>query len=352
MRIAVVSPYALDVPGGVQQQVIGLVEQLRRLGEDAYSVAPGAGEATHRVDVGRWVGVRVNRSQAPLALSPGVIRRVRAAVSMADVVHVHEPFVPLVGWAALRTGKPTVVTFHADPSEMVKTAYRWASGMLRRALRSCLATTVSGTALGAVEPLGVSPEVIPNALDVASFRLGVERNPRQVAFVGRPDPRKGRDLLLAAWPAVRTRVPDASLVILGGGDTPPVAGVSYLGRVTEEEKRLALASSGVFCAPNRGGESFGIAVAEGMAAGCAVVASDLTAFADVLDGSGLMFRKDDRGSLAAGLVRVLSDGDLRHRLAVDASARVRAFDWERVTDRYTNLYERAISRMDRGPGDE
>ena len=265
MRIAVVSPYALEVPGGVQQQVIGLVEQFRRIGEDAYAVAPAAGEGPNRIDVGSWTGVRVNRSRAPLAISPRVAARVREAVSTAEVVHIHEPFVPIVGWAALRSGKPTVVTFHADPSKTVRTAYRLARGLLRRVLHGSLATTVSRTAMGAIEPLGIRPEEIPNAIDVRSFRVPARRNPRQVAFVGRPDPRKGRDLLLAAWPDVRTAVPGASLAIIGGGNTPPVEGVRYLGRVTEEDKRVTLATSAVFCAPNRGGESFGITVAEGMA---------------------------------------------------------------------------------------
>ena len=119
-----------------------------------------------------------------------------------------------------------------------------------------------------------------------------------------------------------------------------MAGVRYLGRVTEEEKRLALATSAVFCAPNRGGESFGITVAEGMAAGCTVVASDLDAFSDVLAGSGLLFRNGDRTGLAAALVQALNDTDLRRRLAENASARVRTFDWEKVTGRYASLYRR------------
>ena len=343
MRIAVVSPYALDVPGGVQQQVTGLVDHLRRGGDEAFAVAPAAGEGPDRIDVGSWVGIRVNRSRAPVALSPPVVRRVGMAVSTADVVHVHEPFVPLVGWAALTARRPTVVTFHADPSRTVRAAYRFSNRLLGRALRSAVATTVSRTAGRAIDPLRLRPEEIPNAIDVASFRVSVDRNARQVAFVGRPDPRKGRDLLLAAWPEVRSRVGDARLVIIGGGDEPAVDGVRYLGRVTEDEKRTVLATSAVFCAPNRGGESFGITVAEGMAAGCAVVASDLEAFSDVLAGSGLTFPNGDRSALAAALVQVLSDAGLRRRLAARGSARVLDFDWSMVTDRYRALYRRALT---------
>ena len=344
MRIAVVSPYALDVPGGVQQQVTGVVHHLRRGGDDAFAVAPAAGDGSDRIDVGRWVGVRFNRSRAPVALSPAVVRRVIEATSTADVVHVHEPFVPLVGWAALAARKPTVVTFHADPSRSVRVAYKLSCRVLGRVLRGALATTVSRTAGGAIDPLGLRPEEIPNAIDVASFRVPVDRDVRQVAFVGRPDPRKGRNLLLAAWPEVRSQVGDARLAIVGGGDEPPVAGVRYLGRVSEEEKRTVLAASAVFCAPNRGGESFGITVAEGMAAGCAIVASDLDAFSDVLAGSGLMFANGDRSALAAALVQALSDTGLRRTLVERGSARVLDFDWEKVTDRYRALYRRARSR--------
>lgn len=344
MKIAVVSPYALEVPGGVQQQVLGLVDRLRRMGEDAYAVAPGAGRGTDRVDLGGWIGVRINRSRAPLGLAPTVAKRVVAALAGADVVHVHEPFVPLVGWAALWARKPTVATFHADPSRMVKAGYRLMGVPLGRLLGGALSTAVSDTAMRPVDALGIEPELIPNAIDVDAFRVETERNPRQVAFIGRPDPRKGRDLLLSAWPEVRSAVPGAELVVMGGGDAPRLAGVCYAGRVTERRKREELAASAVFCAPNRGGESFGITVVEGMAAGCAIVASDLDAFADVLGGAGVRFRTGDRDGLARALVRTLTDTELRHEMASAALARVQRFDWENVMGRYMTLYRTAAGR--------
>lgn len=343
MRVAVISPYALDVPGGVQQQVLGLVEQLRRHGHEAFAVGPGAGSIAGSVDAGRSLMFPVNRSRAPIALAPMAARRVRTAVAGADVVHVHEPMVPLVGWAALRTGRPTVVTFHADPSPLFRAAYRWGRGLVRRFLGDVVATGVSRTARHAVEPLGLDVVEIPNAVDVSSFTIEGRRDPRRVAFVGRPDPRKGRDLLLSAWPAVRSEVPEARLVVVGGGESPPIEGVEYLGRVSEAEKRSVLAGSGVFCAPNRGGESFGITVAEGMAAGCALVASDLGAFEDVLGGTGVLFRNGDAAGLAGALKEVLADPGLRERLAKGSSARVEQYDWGRVISRYVELY-RLVAR--------
>ncbi len=347
MKVAVVSPYALDTPGGVQQQVIGLVERLQNHGDQAYVVAPGAGEGPDRINVGRSITVRTNRSRAPLGLTPGVARRVGKALAPADVVHIHEPFAPLVGWTALAARKPKVVTFHADPPPTVKALYRGTRALLRRILRGCITTAVSRTARQGIDMPGVRPMVIPNAIDVGAFGIQTARNHRRVAFVGRPEPRKGRDLLLDSWPEVRSQVPDAELVIVGGGDEPPVEGVRYLGRVDEQAKRDALAGSAVFCAPNRGGESFGITVAEGMAAGCAVVASDLQAFSDVLAGSGLLFPNGDRPALTAALVRALTDSDLRHRLSTASQTRVLTFDWGKVTNLYRNLYCKALDTVGR-----
>lgn len=343
MKIAVVSPYALDVPGGVQQQAMELSARLCDAGNDAYVVAPRASDLPNALDVGGSVAIRANGAIAPIALSPRAYRRVGEAVASADVVHVHEPFMPLVGWAAMRAEAPTVLTFHADPSSVVRVLYRAGTPALRRLLRGAGAVSaVSAVARTVVGPLFDPIELIPNGLDVASYRVAVERIPRQVVFLGRPDPRKGRDLLLAAWPAVRQRMPDATLVVIGGGDTPSIEGVRFAGRVDEGEKRRILASSSVFCAPNRGGESFGITVTEGMAAGCAVVASDLAAFVDVLDGSGVLFKNGDRKALGRALGAVVSDVDLQRERAGASSARVEQFDWDVVVDRYLDLYRSAL----------
>jgi len=338
MRIAVVSPYALDVPGGVQAQVIELVSQLRSRGHDATAVGPQTGSLQHAIDVGRSVGVPSNGAIAPIALSPGSWARARKAIEAAELVHLHEPLMPLVGWAAMRGEAPRVMTFHADPSRTVRKLYRDAAPLLRRATSEAAVTAVSPLAASAVRSFVSDIDIVPNGLDVAGYAIDVERLPQRVAFLGRPDPRKGRDLLLAAWPEVRSHHPGAELVVMGGGDAPDTDGVVFAGRVGELEKRHLLASAAIFCAPNRGGESFGITVAEGMAAGCAVVASDLAAFRHVLDGTGVHFTNGDPSSLAGALVQLLDDRSRRDSLAEASSARVLAFDWSVVVDRYLDFY--------------
>ncbi len=151
-------------------------------------------------------------------------------------------------------------------------------------------------------------------------------------------------MLLEAWPLIRAEIPEAELVVMGRGRPRSVPGVEFLGRVDEEKKRRTLASAAVMVAPNLGGESFGITVAEAMAAGCAVVASDLAAFAAVLDGNGILVPTGDARYLARQVAGLLSDPDRIRSLGRRARESAARFDWPRVLDRYRAAYESAVNR--------
>ena len=338
MKIAVVCPYDLGLAGGVQQLTVELVDRLRDAGHEAWLVGPGERDGAR--SVGPTTRVRANRSVVPVALARGVGKRTHAALAGADVVHIHEPLIPRVSTAALRSPIPKVLTFHADAPSWAAALYR----VLERPLRlgRHVITAVSPVA-AAVLPARWGPvEIIPNALDVATYAVDEQRLPHRVTFLGRDDPRKGLDLLLTAWPHIRAAVDDAELVVMGATrDTPP-AGVRFVGRVTEEEKRRLLASSTVHVAPNTGGESFGIVVAEAMAAGCAVVASELPAFSAVMDGTGVHVPVGDAPALAQAVIGVLGDPAAARRHGEASRARAAAFDWSVVTDRYVAAYRRAV----------
>ncbi len=348
MRVAVVSPYSLDHPGGVQSHARELVARLNRAGDVAWLVAPGteidpAGAIVTRPVGPAWL-VPANGSRAPVALGPAVIRRVRRALEGADLVHVHEPLVPLVSWAALGA-EPTVLTFHADPSPVVRRLYRWAAPLLRSVVsRARSVTAVSEVAASAIRAFAPELHVIPNGIEVDSYRLpDAPRIPGRVVFLGRRDPRKGLEDLESAWPSIRRRLPGATLRVLGadgaGGD-----GVEYLGRVDEATKRRELAAAEVFCAPNRGGESFGITLVEGLAAGCAAVASDIPAFRAVAGPDGACWvQAGNPHALAEGVVAVLADPQLRTELVRTGAARVAAYDWSAIVPRYRRLYRAAVS---------
>lgn len=343
MKVGLVCPYDYTAPGGVQQLVSDVASGLRARGHDTLVVGAGHTEDAPEegvVLVGGTVRIEANDSVAPVALSPASWNRVRDALAGVDVVHVHEPLVPLVGWSALGTGKPTVATFHADPAPWVHRAYRAipVAGPMRRSV----VTAVSPTAAAAIPESWGPVEVIPNAIDVASYDLDAERVPTRVAFLGRDEPRKGLDVLLEAWPAVADSIEDAELKIMGSDRPVALPGVEFLGRVSGDFKKRILASSTAFAAPNLRGESFGIVVAEAMAAGCAVVASDLPAFRDVAGPDATYTTPGDATELAEALIDALENPGSAAALGRRARERAARFDISEIAARYEAAYHLAL----------
>ena len=341
MKIAVVCPYSIDVPGGVQGQAIGLVKGIQSAGHEAWLVAPGVIESPDAKLLGPSINVRANGSVAPIALHPATIGRVRRAVADADVVHVHEPFVaPTSPAAFLGDGPKAVGTFHTDPSAVVRSLYRLAGPGLKRAVAKLkVVSAVSHEARSAVEHLVDGVIVIPNAIDTGAYVVNVKRDPGRVVFLGRDEPRKGLDVLLAAWPLVRSAMPGAELVVLGARRHGLQEGVRYRGMTFGPAKRQELAAATVFCAPNLRGESFGISLVEAMAAGCAPVVSDLPAFRSVAGEIARYVPPGNSERLAEQIIAALLHRDEtrdRGRAAVLAAA---AYDWKQILPQYINLYE-------------
>ena len=342
MKVAIVCPYDLGRFGGVQDQALSLAAWLRDAGHEALVVGPGDGPVG-TVSVGRSVPVPANGSVAPVSLRPRQLKRLAAATEDADVVHIHEPLMPTVSLAATRLpGIPKVGTFHADPSPTLRRLYRSAGPIARRVVdRLDVITAVSPVAASVVE--GLAPVLlVPNGIDVGVYQPSPGRAGR-VAFLGRDDPRKGLDVLLAAWPRVRAAVPAAELFVAAGDRREEVAGVRFV-TVPEGEKRAYLEAAAIYCAPNLGGESFGIVVVEGMAAGCAVVASALPAFAHVLGEAGVLTKPGDADGLAGALIQVLDDATLRRELQDRATQRVARFDRAAVLDGYLAAYQAALAQ--------
>jgi phosphatidylinositol alpha-mannosyltransferase len=347
VKVGLVSPYDLGRHGGVQAQVLQLGSWLEEEGHEVVVVGPGAGPAG-TVSLGDATVITVNGAAAPIRLDPKVGSAIAAATAGCDVVHVHEPLMPMVGLAAARLpGTALVGTFHADPSAAVRRLYRWSRGAIRRIVRRFdVLTAVSPVAAGAVLPFAGTVEV-PNGIDMREFdpSPGVAR---RVAFLGRDDPRKGLDVLLRAWPTVASAVPDAELIVAAGDRHEDLAGARFIGAVSDEAKRRLLADAAVFCAPNLGGESFGIILTEAMASRCAVVASALPAFAHVLADTGVLVKPGDHDGLAQSLVALLGNADRIERLQTSGFERVRRFDRAAVLTAYVDAYETALARHGAG----
>ncbi|MFJ4850190.1 MULTISPECIES: glycosyltransferase family 4 protein [unclassified Streptomyces] len=369
MRIGIVSPYSWDVPGGVQFHIRDLAEHLIALGHQVSVLAPADDETPlppYVVSSGRAVPVPYNGSVARLNFGFLSAARVRRWLHEGafDVIHVHEPSSPSLGlltcWAAQG---PIVATFHtSNPrSRAMIAAYPILQAALEKISARIAVSEYARRTL--VEHLGGDAVVIPNGVDVGFF-AGAEPKAewqgggatgsgegRTIGFIGRIDePRKGLPVLMKALPRILAERPDTRLLVAGRGDEKEAvedlpadlrSHVEFLGMVSDEDKARLLRSVDLYIAPNTGGESFGIILVEAMSAGAPVLASDLDAFRQVLDGgaAGEVFPNEDPQALAAAAVRLLGDPERRAQLRDLGARHVRRFDWSRVASDILAVYE-------------
>jgi phosphatidylinositol alpha-mannosyltransferase len=361
MRIGMVCPYSFDVHGGVQSHVLQLAEVMHAGGHDVSVLAPSSPHVElpdYVVSGGKSVPIPYNGSVARLRFGPATHRKVKRWLSDGnfDVLHLHEPNAPSLSMLALNIAEgPIVATFHTSTTKSLTLS------VFEPFLRPMHEKIVGRIAVSdlarrwQMEALGSDAVEIPNGVDVASFatapRLdGYPRPGKSVLFLGRYDePRKGMAVLLGALPTLAKRFEDIEILIVGRGDEDELrddAGklakhLRFLGQVDDTQKASAMRSADVYCAPHIGGESFGIVLVEAMAAGTAVVASDLDAFRRVLlDGkAGRLVPVDDAGALAEGLIEVLENDIVRERFIEAASVAVRRYDWSVVERQIMRVYE-------------
>jgi len=364
LRVGIVCPYSLDVPGGVQAHVVGLAAALERLGHTVSVLAPAAGGTPvpgFVTPAGRSMGVPYNGSVARVSFGPVTYARARRwlAEHTFDVLHLHEPTTFSLSVLTLLAAEgPIVATFHTSTER--SRALAAFGGMLRPLMEKVTARiAVSPLARRVqVEHLGGDAVEIPNGVDVEAFATGPPLpgypRPGTVGFLGRFDePRKGMAVLLEAVRRLAPSRPDLRVLVVGRGDAAalrrlagPVADrLDVLGPVDEATKAAALRSMDLLCAPNVGGESFGIVLTEALAAGAPVVASDLDAFRDVLGEppAGALFPSGDASALAARLAALLDDPARRESLAAAGRERVRDFGWPAVAAAVVRVYRAAIA---------
>lgn len=371
MRVGLVCPYGLDVPGGVQNHVRDLAYDLQSRGHEVNVYAPvddpdGIGPLLPDFVTrsGRTVPVPYNGSVARVAFGPRVASRVRKWVRDGDfdVLHVHEPTSPSLSMlACLGAPIPVVGTFHtANPhSRTLSVASALVDIVLDR-IDARIAVSEQAR-LTLLDHLDTDAAVIPNGIFVAPFHAAAEAaesarrpgQPPRLAFLGRfGEPRKGLPVLLAALPAVLAEFGDLRVDVIGRGDVAGIRAelpgrvrdaVEFHGEVDDAAKAALLAAADIYVAPHTGQESFGIVLIEAMAAGAAVVASALPAFADVLaDGRlGVLVTPDDPAALARGLLDLLRDDARRLAIREAAMRGAASYDWSTVGRRIEAVYELA-----------
>lgn len=351
MRIAQVCPYSLTIPGGVQMQVIGLARALRQAGHETRILGPCDGPPPEPgiTPLGRSVPFAANGSVAPIAPDPAAaLRTIRALrEERFDVVHIHEPLVPGPSlYTVLTSDRPMVGTFHrAGSSAAYRVTKPLASLFARRLTKRCAVSKDAEETARSV--VGGTYEITFNGIDVERFAKATPwtTDAPTVFFLGRHEPRKGLSVLLDALPSlprdlrvwVASDGPQtAELKAKVAGDTR----VEWLGRISDDEVASRLKGADVFCAPSLGGESFGVVLLEAMAAGTAIVASDIPGYRNVAthDQDALLVPAGDAGAVAAAIRRILTEPATAGRLAAAGEARASRFGMDELAQCYLGIY--------------
>lgn len=377
MRIALVSPYSWTYPGGVTRHIEALAERFIEDGHHVRVLAPfdppdRLSAALHRgarpqrldppdylISLGRTVGFKANGAVSNLSITPHGVQVMHQELRSGgfDVVHIHEPIAPTLGWIgtdAIRL--PLVGTFHVYSNSPMSNGIATAIGARRMMNRLHVRIAVSEAAAWTGRRFfGGHYRVIPNGVhvDAERARLAADRDPGdelRIAFVGQAVDRKGLPVLLRAFEALRDHIP-AELVVIGptADELEPMLldarGVRALGKVSDEKKRAELERADVLCAPSLGGESFGMVLTEAFAGGTPVIASDIAGYRDVVrDGvDGVLVPRGDAQALAESLRDLYEDPARRRRMALAAADGVERFAWPRVAAEVLGAYEDAVA---------
>ena len=363
LRIGLVCPYSWDVPGGVQNHIRDLAEFLINNGHHVEVLAPATESEDlpdYVVSAGRAVSIPYNGAVARVLFGVGANSRVRSWINDGDfdLLHLHEPAIPSLSLLACWAGEGAMVgTFHAA-AKYQKAIF--AIGPILEPVIEKLSARIAvseSARLTLTAHLETDAIVIPNGIYAENYRDGSSRTEWQgntIGFLGRfEEDRKGLPVLLDALPIISRFIPDIRVLIAGPGDSEEVLAkvdpqlrnrVEFLGKISEEDKADFLASVSLYIAPNTGGESFGIILAEAMAGGAAVVASDIPAFADVLGNGqyGALFESENSENLAKVIIDLLRDDTKRREIAKAGAVHAQRFDWGQVGEEIFEVYELAM----------
>jgi phosphatidylinositol alpha-mannosyltransferase len=363
LKIGIVCPYSWDTPGGVQNHIRDLAEFLIESGHDVSVLAPAIDESNlpeYVVYAGKPISIPYNGAVARVLFGPVAFARVRQWISQGefDLLHLHEPAIPSISllacWAA---DGPMVGTFHAAAKRQ---KIIFAIGpILEPAIEKLSARIAVSEAarLTLTDHLDTDAVIIPNGIYANRYTNGkvIEKwSGNTIGFIGRfEEPRKGLSVLVDALPVISRFAPDVKIFVAGPGDPAEVIeGIDpqlrqrfeFLGKITESEKADFMSSVAVFVAPNTGGESFGIILAEALAGGACVVASDIPAFDDLLGHGefGALFESESSTELAKVVIDLLRDEAKRKELSARGKERAKMFDWTFVAQQICSVYEMSI----------
>ena len=363
LRIGLVCPYGWDTPGGVQSHVRDLAEYLISKGHYVSVLAPVIDEESvpeYVTSAGKPIAIPYNGAVARVLFGPIAFARVRQWISNGnfDLLHLHEPAIPslslLACWAA---EGPMVGTFHAAAKRQKAI---FAIGPILEPVIEKLTARIAVSEAARetlTEHLETDAVVIPNGIYADRYRDGEilkKWSGNTIGFIGRfEEPRKGLSILLDALPIIARFAPDVRVLVAGPGDHAEVSEnidpqlrhrFEFLGRISEKEKADFLSSVAIYVAPNTGGESFGIILAEALAGGATVLASDIPAFDSLLGHGqyGALFQSENAQDLAKVAIDLFRDDEKRKDLSRKGKDYAQRFDWDVVAEDIYSIYEMAL----------
>ena len=369
MKIGLVTPYIYPLPGGVNAHVQELYENLVARGHDVRIISsthgPQRSSEGDIIRLGYGWSVPTNGSVGTLTVSHRYGQLVQEMLDREqfDLIHYHEPFVPFLSLQVLRhSTSVNVATFHAysgwSPS------YEFGRRMMARfASRLHGRIAVSAAARHFINRYFPGEyKVIPNGVDLRDYRdvtpfARWRDGTPNILFIGRFESRKGLMYLLKAYRTLRREGYDCRLLLVGVGPqerdarryiaTRRLQGVEFLGRVSDADKVRAYATADVFVSPATGQESFGIVLLEAMAAGRAIVCSDIHGYKGVVrrGEQALLVPPKDSGALAVAIGQMLRDPALRARMGESGKVRAVQFSWPSVTAKVDDYYGFVIRRL-------
>jgi len=362
LNIGIVCPYGWDAPGGVQAHIADLRQYLVNKGHSVSVLAPTADEDALPdwvVSAGKPLSIPYNGAVARVLFGPVAFAKVKQWISdnEFDLLHLHEPAIPSISLLACWAAEgPMVGTFHASAKKQ-KASFAIVP-ILEPVIEKLTARIAVSEAAREtlIAHLETDAVVIPNGIYAAKMagKLRPEWSGETLGFMGRfNEPRKGLKVLIDALPIISRFLPNIKVLVAGPGEPEEFlkeidpqlrTRIQFLGKLSEEEKADFMSSVGAYVGPNTGGESFGIILAEALAGGAAVVASDIPAFAAVLqDGKyGKLFKSEDSTDLAKVVIELFRNRESRDALAQAGQKYAQKFDWDVVANDIFEVYEMAV----------